>query len=223
MTKGKFRSDAVDSARSRAWSAMRNFEQRRDAFTLAQVQTVIQDEPGGPVRRSENLAKYFRHLERGGYLRRVSDGRERAWRLANDAGPLAPVAGRDGAVFDPNPVAHPPPSTVRAQIWRTIRELGGRGAVFTVDEVHEMVRARADMQDKGRAGALSYITRLARAGYLERVLEAREFVWRLARDTGPQAPVLRQGGGVFDPNTGETHAEGRILSFEGVDAGRMRA
>lgn len=54
--------------------------------------------------------------------------------------------------------------------------------------------------------ARRYAQALLRVGYLKAVRTAipgrREAVYRLIRNTGPEAPRLRRVAGVFDPNTG---------------------
>lgn len=46
----------------------------------------------------------------------------------------------------------------------------------------------------------SYVLRLAQAGYLRRVGTERPAAYQLVRDTGPQPPMLRRDGSVYDAN-----------------------
>ncbi len=95
-----------NSMRARAWSAMRNHEQRRQPFTVTQLRLVAQEEPGLLDKRYGNLTQYVSRLAKAGYLRCVRlppKGQERVWRLARDTGPLPPVLRKaGGGVFDPN-------------------------------------------------------------------------------------------------------------------------
>lgn len=96
------RKPVANSARARAWAAIRNFGQRRATFTVADLRLILQDEPGALDQRRGNMAQYVARLGGAGYLRCVASGREKVWRVARDTGPLPPVMLKSGGVFDPN-------------------------------------------------------------------------------------------------------------------------
>ncbi len=93
----------------------------------------------------------------------------------------------------------PFPMRVRERAWQAMRTLRGFdiGQLMSVAEIE-------------RSNATKFVRALARAGYLRMVCPAngrrgQSASYRLLRDTGPRAPVLRIDGGVYDPNTGTVH------------------
>lgn len=77
------------------------------------------------------------------------------------------------------------------RIWTTMRVMRR----FTqLDLVAPSSAARRTVKD--------YVLRLCRAEYLTRteLPHNQPHIYRLVRDTGPYAPVLRRDGTVFDPN-----------------------
>lgn len=86
-----------ENARERAWTSMRILK----TFTLAQLEATAEI---GRV----NLNQYVQALQRRGYLRIACErqkGYAGSWnhyRLIRNSGPLAPLARRDGTIFDPN-------------------------------------------------------------------------------------------------------------------------
>jgi hypothetical protein len=97
---------------------------------------------------------------------------------------------------------------VRENLWRSMRILRS----FTRGQLAAVVEREP--------GSVSrYVTALHRAGYLRRtqIIEAgrRGASWRLVRDTGPVAPVLRRNGTVYDPNNDTLYREGLRSSSAG--------
>lgn len=89
-----------------------------------------------------------------------------------------------------------PVTELRQKAWNSIRVLKR----FTTAQVI----ATADISP---ANLRHYLPALARAGYLVLVRPKQNgkslghAVWRLARDTGPRAPIVRtDSSGVYDPN-----------------------
>lgn len=99
-------------------------------------------------------------------------------------------------------------SSRRIDTWRAMRIKGG---AFTLSDLIMSV-ARGDEKDI-RINLGKYLSALESAGYLIKLAKRQPGIaptsngfarWRLVKDTGPQAPIWRQGlGTVFDPNTGE--------------------
>lgn len=99
-------------------------------------------------------------------------------------------------------------SSRRIDAWRAMRIKGG---AFTLSDLIMSV-ARGDEKDI-RINLGKYLSALESAGYLIKLSKREPGIsptsngfarWRLVKDTGPQAPIWRQGlGTVFDPNTGE--------------------
>jgi hypothetical protein len=85
---------------------------------------------------------------------------------------------------------------VRERAWQAMRSLRSfdLGQLMSVSEIE-------------RSNGTKFVRALARAGYLRMEGEANPSrgtfrSWRLVRDSGPRAPVLRNNGDVFDANTG---------------------
>lgn len=94
--------------------------------------------------------------------------------------------------------------SARARAWAAMRRFEQRRAGFTVADLRLVLQDEPGVLERRRRGNVStYVTHLARAGYLRLSSGGRENVWRLARDTGPLPPVMLKSGGVFDPNTKE--------------------
>jgi len=127
-----------------------------------------------------------------------------------DRGRLLLIEGHASArpsIASPTGTRRPVADTLRQRAW-TAMQLSGR---FTVGSLAVLA---ARPEDRHAIRTLHRYTRaLLAAGYLV-VLPARAASaatgaaaprqWRLARDTGPHAPVLRKQGTVFfDPNLGD--------------------
>lgn len=117
------------------------------------------------------------------------------------SGPRGPHTGRRKGVRN----------TLRVRLWRAARAAGK----FTVPD---LLMLAAKGSEKSAAGnAQRYLRHLEQAGYLFRLrakapgtaLTSNGFTrWQLIRDTGPEAPILRQtaeGWEMYDPNTREVH------------------
>lgn len=85
---------------------------------------------------------------------------------------------------------------IRQQAWNSIRVLKR----FTTAQIEATAEISRDNLRK-------YLKALDRAGYLVMVRPKQNgkslghAVWRLARDTGPRAPIVRtDSSGVYDPN-----------------------
>ncbi|MEI2740927.1 MAG: hypothetical protein V9G63_10045 [Candidatus Competibacter sp.] len=84
----------------------------------------------------------------------------------------------------------------RQRIWNTVR-------VFKQVSI-EQAQATAEVS---ASNAQKYLRALLRAGYLQIARPKQSgktgghAIYRLARNTGPRAPIVRTGGdGVYDPN-----------------------
>jgi hypothetical protein len=110
----------------------------------------------------------------------------------------------------PSGARRPVADTLRQRGWTAMR-ISGR---FTVGSIAVLARRSTDKYPEDELRR--YFRALQRAGYLvllpTRAGEAKAGAaapqqWRLIRDTGPQAPVLRKRGTLmFDPNLSE-HVE----------------
>lgn len=86
--------------------------------------------------------------------------------------------------------------SVRQRTWQAMRSLRSfdLGQLMSVSAIE-------------RSNGTKFVRALWRAGYLRMEGEANPSrgtfrSWRLVRDSGPRAPVLRNNGDVFDANTG---------------------
>lgn len=97
-------------------------------------------------------------------------------------------------------------TTLRERLWRALRIEASGGAV-TVNDL--LVNALAGGERDAASNAQKYLRALERTGYVHRLprKDRRGQVrWRLARNTGPAAPMLQPDRNrVFDPNTGQGH------------------
>ena len=101
----------------------------------------------------------------------------------------------------------------RGKIWRVIRGL----IEFTFDEVAILAE---------EPGASTYLFHLYNAGYIRQAGKRKEadgrrkVVWRLARNTGPKAPVPCRC--LYDPNIDEVKAVDRDRNPSSVNGQRRR-
>lgn len=108
----------------------------------------------------------------------------------------------------PNAYSTRSSSVATQKVWQAMRVLRR----FTVADLV----ATAEV---GESLARKYVRALAQAGHL---VNARPRVsgrpgswelWQLLRDSGPQAPIKRTHGGVYDPNSGCSYdSEGRDIT-----------
>ena len=68
--------------------------------------------------------------------------------------------------------------------------------------------------------ARNYVRRLQQEGFVRKTQphqngQAGSYaLWRLMRNSGPQAPIPLKGGGVYDPNTHRTYGGHRDLALQ---------
>ena len=114
------------------------------------------------------------------------------WRLVRDPGAEPPRLRPDGS-----PVTQ---GSGRDRLWRTMKML----KVFSAKDL--AVAASLADAPVAEAEAHSYVLLLARAGYLrvqapaKRGRGGRRAVYRLVRNTGPEAPKITRLKAVWDPN-----------------------
>jgi len=137
---------------------------------------------------------YLERVERGCYQLTDMGKQAQAEGLVIKSGPRGPI---------PRLKARRKSMTVR--LWRSMR----MHQKFSINDL--LIDSVRD-EKTGRDMASRYLRGLEQAGYVFRLqvkapgtsLTSNGFVrWSLIRDTGPQAPVLRRDGTVFDPNTQE--------------------
>jgi len=95
--------------------------------------------------------------------------------------------------------AQPGNSRIRSRAWQAMRSL----RVFDLGQLMSVAEV-------ARWNAAKFVRALARTGYLREVAPSNPArgifaTFRLVRDSGPRAPVVRQIGEVFDPNTGHVY------------------
>jgi hypothetical protein len=183
----------LQTPRERVWAAIRSLKK---GFTRASVGDAC-----SPVVCQFTLDVYFAELVAAGFLVKASTGKRRPGR-----GSVA-----DSDTFDlVKDQLEAPRVTTGGRLstkgigalamWRVIRMLS-RG--FDHQEVARL--ASVDEFEVKPATAKKYVNVLARAGYFAEVKPAtanRPARYRLARNTGPHAPVITVGRGVFDRNDG---------------------
>lgn len=147
----------------------------------------------------KTVSDYLVSLWRAGYLELVADAAvqgDRQYTLVTDAGHEAPRVRRDGSKVAQGGGTE--------AMWRTMQILGEFSAADLAQH------ASTDRFAVSEATAATYISILARAGYLRKVRSAqsrlaRAAVYRLIRRTGPRPPQIQRVKQVYDPNTGEVH------------------
>lgn len=102
---------------------------------------------------------------------------------------------------------------VRQRLWNSIRVLKRCTS--------RQLEATAEV---GSANLQKYLRALHRAGFIALARPKRNghalghAVWRLARDPGPQAPIVRSdGSGVYDPNQDRVYPYAPSAEGEGRD------
>ncbi|MBS3918078.1 MAG: hypothetical protein KG012_04235 [Deltaproteobacteria bacterium] len=104
----------------------------------------------------------------------------------------------------------------RGKVWRVIRGLPGG---FTFDEI-------ATITESPQGAVTTYLIILSNAGYIRQAGKRKEadgrrkVVWRLARNTGPKAPVPCRC--LYDPNIDEVKAVDRARNPSSVNGQRTR-
>jgi hypothetical protein len=179
--------------RQALWEAMLGFADR--PFTVTELHDATDMD-----RRT--IASYLQCLIAGGYGDRT-EGDSGAWayRLTREALPRhAPRLNRAG-----QPVTQ---GAGVENMWRSMRML----AQFSPRDI--AAYSCTDAVSVTEATARSYCSMLFRARFLRVVRKAvpgrSQAIYRLARNTGPQPPMIQRVRQVFDPNTGTVHPlEGR--------------
>lgn len=111
-------------------------------------------------------------------------------------------------------VRSPRLDTARARAWTIMRAFGQRRETFVVEDL--CVRASSEFgQALDPTNLQRYARALSRSGHLdaERLVKGKRRLWRyrMARDTGPVPPVMRDHRkAVYDPNTGCEHSFGEM-------------
>jgi hypothetical protein len=103
--------------------------------------------------------------------------------------------------FGHHNVTRRPDTDKRVTVWLAMRQLI-RFDVATMVMTTEAPKRRVS----------EFIYKLARAGYLrkQRVatgagVQGCKFIWHLARDTGPKAPITKRNGDVYDQNENKVY------------------
>lgn len=95
--------------------------------------------------------------------------------------------------------------SMRTRLWRSMRILG----VFTIDDLIELAH---EAEKNPYENTQKYVRALSRAGYLYKypvnlpgvsITSNGHKRFRLIKNTGPEAPTIKDGGTLFDPNTKE--------------------
>lgn len=126
----------------------------------------------------------------------LGDRGRKLFRLSAEEMPVAPAAREAGG-------------TPQGNLWRAMQLLKS----FTPTDLYahsNTPTVRVSAED-----ATAYCQTLQRAGYLRVERKAvpgkREAIYRLTRNTGPQAPVLKRVRAVVDPNLGQiVHVAGGL-------------
>lgn len=181
----------LQTPRERVWRAIRKLR----AFTLMQVQDATSPLVPMPV-----VQTYVHQLVRAGYLdttqkakTKSETGRysEQTYRLVRDAFD-APRVGAGGEAVTQG--------MANLAMWRAMKALRNF-------DWHDIQRAASTAAFEVTPNtASSYVRALARAGYFRELVKAkpgRAGRYRLARDTGANAPAITRRKTVFDRNTGE--------------------
>lgn len=183
----------------RIWAAIRALGACCAHFTRADIDDwCAKHAPAGTVTRrveEATIAWYVAGLVAAGYLQRTRLAGRYAkahYTLARDVGVAAPRVDRQGREATQG--------RVTLALWRAMhihkqfdyRELTAWAAV-------ESVRVAPDT-------AITYCQYLARAGYLQVMQPAKSGAparYRLAKYTGPKAPLIQKVKHLYDPNLGE--------------------
>lgn len=180
--------------RERIWAAIRALARSGKEITTFSVCRKT-----GLDRRTGKVGEYMTSLERGGFLRVVSErkpGMFLRYALARDVGVDAPRVTGKGELL---------PSPGRTRMWRAMRIL----QTFTLAElVNAASLPEAPIAD---SEAETYCNWLRRGGYLRG--ENGRWAFVPAMNTGPKAPQILRVKKLYDPNRDavvcESAAQGR--------------
>jgi hypothetical protein len=95
----------------------------------------------------------------------------------------------------------------RSRAWRAMRVL----RTFTLQQVAMTASISMD-------NVRVYVHRLQREGFARKIQNnvsgcvGHFAIWRLLKDTGPDAPIARKAGGLYDPNTQTTYIGGKVTA-----------
>lgn len=95
-----------------------------------------------------------------------------------------------------------PVKGARYRAWQTMRVFRKAGKAWTYREL-------AAAADAGVDNVRLYVRELEARGIVARVSRRRprdplgDILWKLVRDLGPEPPIPRKRGGLYDPNSGE--------------------
>lgn len=180
------------------WTVIRRLGRSGAPFTVDDVRGRSNDP------RRSSIAEYMARLEKARFIERcgkmpgAEPGRRRnCYRLLKHQ-VETPAVDRQGN--------RRPRVSGRQSMWNVMRGPIGR-AGFTIREL--VAGASTETAPVGPAGAQTYVSILARAGYLMKLpKQGRHAVWRLkpSRNTGPRAPRALARGGIYDQNLQEVVA-----------------
>jgi hypothetical protein len=179
--------------RERVWSAIRSLKK---GFTRLAVGDAC-----NPVVTQFAIDLYMDDLIAAGYIIKASVGKRRPGRgSVAESDTFDLVKDQFEAPRVTTGGKHSTKGMGALAMWRVMRMLS-RGF-----DHHEVAQLASVEGFEVKAGtAKKYVNVLARAGYFKELQPAtnnRPARYRLARDTGPHAPVLTTTRGVFDRNTG---------------------
>ncbi|HRQ81348.1 MAG TPA: hypothetical protein PKZ97_09540 [Azospirillaceae bacterium] len=171
------------------WAAAR----RSKAFTVAEIERLVEAD-------KEHIADYLRRLERGGFLKRLSN-KPAQYQLVEDQAET-PRVRHDGTLIEE------PRAAGQDNMWRAIKMLRDFDGV-------ELARAAQSPGVRvAERSALQYIVALHAAGYLIKTQDEvrsgkkgqggrARYALNPVKNTGPQAPQIQRCKALFDPNIGQ--------------------
>lgn len=139
------------------------------------------------------VRSYLNCLVAGGLMRRFEDEKHIFWELLRDEGYYYPRLNQRGERVTQGMGVE--------QMWRTMRIMHQ----FSPREL--ALQASTDDVQIAPPTAKKYCTHLLQAGYLRCVQKAtheRQAIYRLIRNSGPQAPQIQRALRIWDPNTETT-------------------
>lgn len=186
------------TAKRRAWDVIRRLGQ----FTLPELMAEADI-------REDNARRLLAELEASGHLARDEDapaaGRFIVWTVVKDPG-AAFLQGEDGL------------RSPRSRAWQSMRIRG----TFRLGDIVATTGIGLD-------NLLKFVRALEDVGYVDRFQDkdngrcASQVVFRLVKNTGPEAPIPLRDGRVFDPNRKETVGRHRQSLGGSRDSRRARA
>jgi hypothetical protein len=182
-----------------------------DAMSPDAICCALHGESASRTQRSQTLASIGK-LGRRKFVERAIGGQFRATKAAREfiARGRKIEPGTDAAKW-----MRPQDGTLRAKVWRLLRQSRVSGNKFTLAEIAEHVSGKSDDSVKVIANSRAYLKGLRRAGIVTTMKQrapgnaptSRGFVrFALVRDLGVETPIITTTGegGVFDPNSRTT-------------------